>query len=76
MQEMGEFVDRALGAWRWFGQEFLPVVRMVRAADILEGQTDAEAYLWMIRERYRLVREHVWNDEIVSELRERARRSK
>ena len=75
MQEMGEFV-RATVARRWFGEEFLPVVRMVRAADILEGQTDAEAYLWMIRERYRLVREHVWNDEIVSELRERARRSK
>ncbi|MGB6071421.1 MAG: chromosome partitioning protein ParB, partial [Rhodococcus sp. (in: high G+C Gram-positive bacteria)] len=30
------------------------------------------AYLWMSRERYRLVREHVWNDEIVSELRQKA----
>jgi len=26
----------------------------------------------MSRERYRLVREHVWNDEIVSELRQKA----
>ncbi len=73
MQELGEFVDRATVARRWFGEDFLPVVRMVRTAGILEDQTDAEAYLWMIRERYRLIREHVWNDEVVSELSERAR---
>ena len=73
IQELCQFVDRQTVARRWFGEEYLPVVRMVRAADILEGKTDAEAYLWMIRERYRLVREHIWNDQIVSELRERAR---
>ncbi|MGV8874516.1 MAG: chromosome partitioning protein ParB [Rhodococcus sp. (in: high G+C Gram-positive bacteria)] len=72
MQEVGEFVDRGTVARRWFGEEYLPVVRMVRAAEILEDRTDAEAYLWMSRERYRLVREHVWNDEIVSELRQQA----
>ncbi|MBY4129195.1 chromosome partitioning protein ParB [Rhodococcus fascians] len=72
MQEVGEFVDRGTVARRWFGEEYLPVVRMVRAAEILEDCTDAEAYLWMSRERYRLVREHVWNDEIVSELRQKA----
>lgn len=72
MQEVGEFVDRGTVARRWFGEEYLPVVRMVRAAEILEDRTDAEAYLWMSRERYRLVREHVWNDEIVSELRQKA----
>lgn len=72
MQELGEFVDRGTVARRWFGEEYLPVVRMVRAAEILEDRTDAEAYLWMSRERYRLVREHVWNDEIVSELRQKA----
>ena len=74
MQEVGEFVDRGTVARRWFGEEYLPVVRMVRAAEILEDRTDAEAYLWMSRERYRLVREHVWNDEIVSELRQQALR--
>ena len=34
--------------------EFLPVVRMLRGADMLPEHTDAEAYLWIARERYRL----------------------
>ncbi|MGC0363009.1 hypothetical protein ABH922_000993 [Rhodococcus sp. 27YEA15] len=74
MQEKGEFVTRDTVARRWFGEEFLPVVRMLRAADMLPEHTDAEAYLWIARERYRLVRRHMWNDEIVAELRDRAPR--
>lgn len=74
MQDLGEFVDRRTVAQRWFGDEFVPVVRMLRAADILPACTDAEAYIWMARERYRLVREHTWNDEIVAQLRDQARR--
>ena len=72
MQEVGEFVDRATVARRWFGEEFLPVVRMLRGADILSDRTDAEAYMWMACERYRLVREHTWNDDIVTQLTQRA----
>ncbi|AHK29855.1 hypothetical protein OPAG_04676 [Rhodococcus opacus PD630] len=68
MQEVGEFLSRETVARRWFGEEFLPVVRMLRAAEMLPDHTDAEAYLWVARERYRLVRQHVWNDEIIAEL--------
>lgn len=74
MQEKGEFLGRDSVARRWFGEEFLPVVRMLRNADMLPEHTDAEAYLWIARERYRLVRRHMWNDEIVAELRDRAPR--
>lgn len=74
MQEKGEFITRNIVARRWFAEEFLPVVRMVRNADMLPEHTDAEAYLWIARERYRLVRRHMWNDDIVSELRDRAPR--
>ena len=74
MQEKGEFLGRDTVARRWFGEEFLPVVRMLRGADMLPEHTDAEAYLWIARERYRLVRRHMWNDEIVAELRDRAPR--
>lgn len=72
MQEQGKFIGRRTIAQRWFSEEFQPVLRMVRGADILRRKTDAEAYLWMARERYRLVREHVWNDDILAALRERA----
>ena len=75
MQEVGEFLDRPTVARRWFGEEFLPVVRMLHSADMLRDHTDAEAYLWMACERYRLVREHTWNEEILSRLRERAPRN-
>ena len=74
MQEKGEFLGRDTVARRWFGEEFLPVVRMLRGADMLPEHTDAEAYLWIAQERYRLVRRHMWNDEIVAELRDRAPR--
>lgn len=74
MQEKGEFLGRDTVARRWFGEEFLPVVRMLRGANMLPEHTDAEAYLWIARERYRLVRRHMWNDEIVAELRDRAPR--
>ncbi|MGB3769609.1 MAG: chromosome partitioning protein ParB [Rhodococcus sp. (in: high G+C Gram-positive bacteria)] len=75
MQERGEFVDRRTVARRWFGEEFLPVVRMVRSVGgMLSRHTDAEAYMWVARERYRLVRSHIWNDEIIAQLKEAAPR--
>ncbi|EOM77386.1 chromosome partitioning protein ParB [Rhodococcus rhodnii] len=74
MQDRGEFMTRDEIARRWFGEEFVPVVRMLRGARMLPRFTDAEAYLWVSRERYRLVRTHRWNDEILSALAERAPR--
>ncbi|AMY19661.1 chromosome partitioning protein ParB [Rhodococcus kroppenstedtii] len=75
MQELGEFVDRRTVARRWFGEEFLPVVRMVRSVGgMLTRHTDAEAYMWVARERYRLVRSHIWNDEILAQLKDNAPR--
>ncbi|GAC70776.1 hypothetical protein [Gordonia soli] len=74
-QEVGEFLSRPEVARRWFGEEFLPVVRMGRRAEILpEVTSDAELYMWLACERYRLVRKHIWDDDIIEELRESARR--
>lgn len=74
-QEVGTFLSRAEVARRWFGEEFLPVVRMARRAEILpEITSDAELYLWISCERYRLVRRHVWDEDIIDELLARSRR--
>ena len=70
MQYAGEFADRAEIARRWFDEEFTPVVRMLRAADLLGSRTDAEAYMAVVAERYRLIRTHEWTDEIVERLRQ------
>ena len=73
MQHEHAFLDRAEVAKRWMADEFTPVVRMLHAADLVGDCTDAEAYLGIARERYRLMRTHEWNDEVIEELRRNLR---
>jgi hypothetical protein len=62
-------MDREEIARRWFAEEFAPVVRMLGAADLIGRGTDAEAYMRIARERYRLMRTHDWSYEIIERLR-------
>jgi hypothetical protein len=73
MQDEHRFLDRAEVARRWFAEEYRPVVRMLRAADLVGHGTEAEAYQRVARERYRLIRTHEWNDEIIDRLRKEVR---
>jgi hypothetical protein len=45
---------------------------MLRAADLIGTRTEAEAYLRIACERYRLMRTHEWNDEIIERLRKQS----
>ncbi|SDC99553.1 ParB N-terminal domain-containing protein [Actinokineospora iranica] len=72
MQDERRFLDRATVANRWYAEEFVPVVTMVRQAGMIASQTEAEAYLWVIAERYRLIRTHRWDDAVITALRARA----
>lgn len=67
------FLDREAVARRWYAEEYTPVVRMLREAELLGSGTEAEAYLRVTRERYRLMRTHEWNDEVIRRLREQGR---
>jgi hypothetical protein len=69
MQHEQRFLDRAEIARLWFAEEYCPVVRMLRAADLIGSGTEAEAYQRVARERYRLMRTHEWSDEIIERLR-------
>jgi len=69
MQDQQRFLDRGEIARRWFAEEYTPVVRMLRAAGLLGSCTDAEAYMRIARERYRLIRTHEWNDDVIEQLR-------
>ncbi|MEW2498969.1 chromosome partitioning protein ParB [Amycolatopsis sp. CA-161197] len=71
MQDEGRFTDRAKLAQRWFDEEFTPVTGMLRQADLVGDRTDAEAYLWVAAERYRLIRTHRWDDDVIEALRSR-----
>ena len=41
---------------------------MLREADLIRGSTDAEAYLRVAEERYRLLRTHSWNDDVLERI--------
>jgi hypothetical protein len=73
MQDTGQFSDRAETAQHWYVEEYVPVVRMMRAADLVGARTEAEAYLRVATERYRLILAHEWSDEIVERLRGKVR---
>ena len=69
MQDERQFLDRAEVAHRWYADEYRPVVAMLRAADLIDGRTETETYLRVAGERYRLMRTHRWDDEVIAALR-------
>jgi hypothetical protein len=74
MQDESHYLDRPTVAQRWYDEEFVPVVRMLRQAGMIETQTEAEAYMWVACERYRLIRTHRWDDEIITAVQQNKRR--
>lgn len=68
-QTAGELLDRQQAAQRWFDEEFVPVVEMLRQADLIGRRSEAEAYLRVSAERYRLLQTHAWSAEIIERLR-------
>jgi hypothetical protein len=76
VQDERTFLDRPTAARRWFEEEYLPVVAMLHDAGLVGEGTDAEAYIRVACDRYRLIRTHEWSDEIVARLRPRPRRGR
>ena len=69
VQNAGEYLSRQDAARRWYDDEYRPVVAMLHEADLVGRGTEAEAYLRVACDRYRLIRAHEWSDEIVARLR-------
>jgi hypothetical protein len=76
VQDERAFLDRPTAAGRWFEEEYLPVLAMLHDAGLVGNGTDAEAYIRVACDRYRLIRTHEWSDEIVARLRPRPRRGR
>jgi hypothetical protein len=68
MQERAQFMDRVAVARAWYEEEYLPVVAMLREADLLGGGSETEAYMRVACKRYQLMRTHEWSEEIVAQL--------
>jgi hypothetical protein len=73
MQDEGRFLDRAEVARRWHDDEFVPVVRMLRQAGLIDTETEAHAYMWVACERYKLMRTHRWDDDVIETIRNNRR---
>jgi hypothetical protein len=69
MQREARYLDRHTVARRWHAEEFTPVVQTIREAGLSDGVTDAEAYLWLAAQRYRLPRAHRWPDDVITLVR-------
>jgi hypothetical protein len=67
-QERHEQISRAEAAYQWLEHEYRPVVAMLREADLIGNRTETEAYLRVSEERYRLLRTHRWDDEVIEQL--------
>ncbi len=66
MHAEGAYMDKTTMAQRWYAEEFQPVVQMIEDAGVRgKDERPAEAYLRVACERYRLIREHEWNAEVM-----------
>jgi hypothetical protein len=68
MQQRGRMLDRREAAEVWFTEEFEPAVEVLRRTGLLTDGTDAEGYLRLSCERYKLMRSHSWDDETIGRL--------
>jgi hypothetical protein len=65
----GTVLDRREAARRWYAEELVPVVAMIREADLMEkDETSADAYMRAAHERYTVFHNHVWNTDVIAEL--------
>jgi hypothetical protein len=73
-QDRGERIGRRETAFLWLENEYRPVVEMLREADLIGGQTETEAYMRVSAERYRLLRTHRWDEDVIERLQADQRR--
>ena len=75
MHREGAYMDPSTMAERWYAEEFKPVVDMIEEAGVRgEDERPAAAYLRVACERYRLIREHEWNAEVMAAVKKGKRR--
>jgi hypothetical protein len=65
IQKHGEPLDREQTARLWLETEYRPVVEMLREADMIGRSSETEAYLRVAADRYRLLRTHSWDEEVL-----------
>lgn len=65
-QERGEPISRREAAYLWLENEYRPVIEMLRGADLIGTTTETEAYMRVSAARYRLLRTHDWDEDVLA----------
>jgi hypothetical protein len=65
MQARQEYLDRPAVAKAWLEEEYRPVVALLQEAGMIGSGTETDAYMRVADERYRLLRTHEWNKDVV-----------
>jgi hypothetical protein len=65
-QDRGEPINRREAAYLWLENEYRPVIEMLRGADLIGTNTEAEAYMRVSAARYRLLRTHTWDEDVLA----------
>jgi hypothetical protein len=74
MHREGAYFDQQTMATRWFDEEYTPVLEMIDEAGVRgRDETGADAYIRVAGERYRLIREHDWNRDVMQLVAEKTR---
>lgn len=58
-------LDRRETAQLWLETEYRPVVGMLREAGMIDDRSETEAYMAVAEARYRLLRTHRWDDDVL-----------
>jgi len=73
MQTLGQPLGRADVGGCWFRDEYEPAIALLREAGLVRpDETETDAYLRLADARYRLLRTHTWDAEVMNHLRGRA----
>lgn len=70
MQAHGRFMSRSEVANLWFGEEYDPVVEMLRTAGLLGDGTETEAFVVISCLRWTLLSTHDWNEQVIERVRD------
>jgi len=73
MQALGQFMTREQVAERWFREDYEPIAATLREAGMIGDETETEAYMRVVAERYRLMRTHDWDEGVLERLQRELR---
>jgi hypothetical protein len=73
IQARREFISREEIAEAWFREDYEPIVAAIRDAGLLGGETETEAYMRVVSERYFLMRTHDWDEGVLERVARRLR---